>query len=336
MRFYFALALPLLSYLTSSLAAPTPSNLANWEAYEARSLASEFEAREFEDALERRGVPYTPRPPKKPKVNHAAQQTRKAAVKARVSSNQAANAVKKTNLKAQHAALGPDHRYGKPRAPKKAPKVELSKKGKPLTPPGHRAASRAAGHRLPKQPKTPKPNAVKGAPKTAKHINSQKEALARKHARVAAGRANFKHAAEQQKKTDNLPNRKATFTTTGGKKYTGKDVRTAVFNGHHFESNPVNYKPTGFRNDEQGPAGAKTRPLPHMTGAGREFPVSNARGGYQGTGDVGSARAITQHNPATGRHTYMGVIAHDETRDKTHPGYNDHFEVKPVMPPPKP
>lgn len=94
---------------------------------------------------------------------------------------------------------------------------------------------------------------------------------------------------------------------------TGKDVRTAVFNSHHFQGNgkgkvrsPSNLvvhvlivrfiqpAPKQFNNHEQGPAHNRHKPLPKMKGPGQEFPVNNKKGGYQGGGDVGGMRVITQ------------------------------------------
>lgn len=79
-----------------------------------------------------------------------------------------------------------------------------------------------------------------------------------------------------------------------------------------------------------------------MQGHGNEFPVTKQRGGYQGHGDVGTTRVITQPradgtlyymyfrlilNQRTGTHKFKGVISHDERRPTTHPGYNDHFKL---------
>jgi hypothetical protein len=258
--------------------------------------------------------------PRPVKITKAAQQARKNNVRTSVAQRQATNAVTKQRLAAAYAqkAAAPGFKpYGKPRTAKNQPPNQ----------PGYRADSRKKGFRLAKQPKTPKPQAVKGARKTEKHERTQAAALAKKKQRIQDGRANFAHAAAQQKKTVNMPSRNVRFTTPGGTQtVTGKDVRTAIFNSHHFADNLVNRKPAVFENRPQGPPNNRRVPLPKMKGTGTEFPVSNTPGGYQG-GNPGRFRVITQTKP-DGSHKFKGVIAHDERLPSTHPGYNDHFLLK--------
>lgn len=338
MHVSIALLLGIVTVLKGTLARPilNVESIAIRDSFGLHDASNSVDLRSLDQSevdLERRGgQPYPAKNPKKPKITSEAQKTRKAAVKQDVQQKQAANELKKTDLQKKAAQF--TGTYGKPRPPKKQPKVELSKKGKALTPPGYRARGRAAGARLEKQPKTPKRDMKKGDPKSDKALRTQQEATARAKARKAAGRDNFKAAAAAQKKTKDLPDRKATFSANG-KTYTGKDVRTAVFNGHHFEKNPVNFTPKPFNNDLQGPADHKTRPLPNMVGGGGEFPVTKDSNGYQGKGAIGTTRAIVQPN-SEGGHTFKGVIAHDESRDKKAPGYNDHFEVPAHVPAPHP
>jgi hypothetical protein len=94
-----------------------------------------------------------------------------------------------------------------------------------------------------------------------------------------------------------------------------------------------------------------------MVGHGHEYPIQ--KGGYHpGDTNLGPARGIYQKNPpaADGSHStfsigakmhrictdtslyvdgynVQGVVSHDVTRDKKHPGYNDHIAIPRV---PKP
>lgn len=81
-----------------------------------------------------------------------------------------------------------------------------------------------------------------------------------------------------------------------------------------------------------------------MKGSGHEFPVNNKKGGYQGGGDVGTMRVITQPKrngkfyealgtfrdslSRIGGTKFMGVVGHDSSRKPSDPGYNDHIQVK--------
>jgi len=332
MRFsvVIALALPFLTSLTTALGQPIQSGSADLlsrydDELSVRGLVdslTDYELRSLshylDDALDARAgnAPYNVKQ-KKPKVTAAQQATRKSNARTNAAGNQAKNAVKKADLK-KKAETAP--KYGKPRS---------ASKQKPNQP-GYRAAGRAAGHRLPKQPKTPKPNMVKGQAPSAKAQKKQGEANARKTQRKADGRAKFAPTKEAYRKTTSLPHRKNTFTAPDGKKVSGKDVRTAVFNSHHFSGNKGGAgtaSPKPFKNNLQGPAGSKTRPLPKMKGAGKEFPVNTKKGGYQGGGDVGSMRVVTQPK-RDGGSSFKGVIGHDTTRKPSDPGFNDHFQVK--------
>jgi hypothetical protein len=273
------------------------------------------------------------------KISAAQQAARKAAVKSKVATNQANNKAKKEGLRAQKAAHPPP-------ANKKGRKV-TSKPGKP-TPPGWRANARKNGGILQKEPKTPKPNAAKGAAKTQKALNSQKAANARTAARKAAGKAKFGGAATAHKETIGLPARNGKFEAPGGATFTGKDARVAVFNSHLNANSPVGKDPNGknkkksdrqpkqFDNDpHQVPKAGTERPLDGMKGPGTEYPITAGKPkGYQGAhGDLGSARVITQKNG--GVTEFKGVVNHDTSRtDPAAKGFNDHFQVPYTPPPP--
>ena len=65
-------------------------------------------------------------------------------------------------------------------------------------------------------PRTPKPQVVKGAPRTEAHKHSQAAALVRINTRIQGGRENFAYAADQQRRTVNMPARQVTFASPGG------------------------------------------------------------------------------------------------------------------------
>jgi hypothetical protein len=201
MRLSITFLLPFLVLFTGICQAlPTPRSngiISPRESLEIRSGITdelELDSRYLEDGddLERRGTPYRVKP-RPVKITKAAQQARKNNVRSSVAQRQVQNAVTKKNLAAAYAqkAAAPGFKpYGKPRSAKKQPPNQ----------PGYRANSRKQGYRLAKQPKTPKPQAVKGAPKTEKHKRTQAAALAKKKQRIQDGRANFAYAAAQQKR----------------------------------------------------------------------------------------------------------------------------------------
>ncbi|TEB21244.1 hypothetical protein FA13DRAFT_1717127 [Coprinellus micaceus] len=240
-----------------------------------------------DDFLEARakGAPYNVK--QKKKSTPAAQKARKDAVRTKVSGNQAKNAAKKKDP----AEQGED-----------------------------RASIRQASLRWKteaEQARIPCQGADKRSPKSA-----AKQAAANKRTkdRKAAGRANFADTKAKYKKTTSLPSRKQTFSANG-KKVSGKNVRTAVFNSHHFNGNKGNKPaPKPFNNHEQGAAGKKHRPLPKMKGAGQEYPIQQQ--------ERRVPRRGRRRNDACGGTSFKGVVAHDASRDKSHPGYNDHMQVK--------
>lgn len=202
MRVSIALLFPLLALLAVTLAQPTgPAEHLSLR----ESDSDELGLRALEDDLERRGTPYKVKP-KPVKVSKATQQTRKSAAKAHVAQTHIQKALKKQNLAAAYASkkkADPNFAYKKPRSAKTQKPNQR----------GYRADGRAKGFRLQKQPKTPKPQAVKGAAKTQKHKNSQAAANARTRARKDAGKANFAHAKTEYGKTTHMPKRGATFKT---------------------------------------------------------------------------------------------------------------------------
>jgi hypothetical protein len=99
--------------------------------------------------------------------------------------------------------------YNKPRKPKYT--KETTQKGKEHITGGYRKESRDKGFRLPKQPKTPKPNFAKGEHKTnAKAVQKQSEAKDRLKAKKEAGRNAHATANARYKDTlahGNMPKR---------------------------------------------------------------------------------------------------------------------------------
>jgi len=177
-----------------------------------------------------------------------------------------------------------------------------------------------------------------------------------KAAAKAAKKSSFAGAAKAHKATTGLPNRKSKFhVPAGGGKpaqtYTGKDVRKAVFNSHmeaHKNKNASKRQQKKsdlkqFSNHPhqtpKGLGGKHVRPIPNMKvdhvnkppkagrGKGREYPLPNKAN----PGASSPARVITQQTKK-GHHTFKGVIAHDQSRTSSEPGYNDHFKVKESKP----
>jgi len=182
-------------------------------------------------------------------------------------------------------------------------------------------------------PKSPKPPTMPHAPKTAKHQKTQAAANQRQRERKQAGGAKFADAKKAYAATSHLPNRKKVYNVNEhvNKKiqavqYTGADARRAVFNSHLHKNNPVNFSPKVFGNRPQGPVGNKSKPIPYMNGKGQEFPLAKGHPGYKGE-RPGAARVIIQ--PTKTGHKFQGVVAHNPSMGKDHPGHNDHFLVKP-------
>lgn len=188
------------------------------------------------------------------------------------------------------------------------------------------------------KPKRPKENMAKGAPQSAKSQAKQAAAKQRITDRKAAGAAKFAPAKAAYAQMTNLPGRRDVFGKKGGEQATGRQVRNAVFNSHHFSPNrPVInamtnaqarrtplVAPKPFENRPQGPAGNQAPPLRNMNGRpGTEFPIGQNKGGYQAKTDaLGTMRVITQGNQ------FKGVVAHDPSRAPGSPGYMDHFQAR--------
>jgi len=272
----------------------------------------------------------------RPKRTATEAKQRKADVTAGVSTNQANKAAKKILLQAKAASLPAGHRYGKPG---KLKYTEVTtKKGTKHVTGGYRKEGREKGFRLPKQPKTPKANFAKGEHKTnAKAVQKQAEAKARLRAKKAAGRnahatANTRYA--QTLAGGNMPNRHDEYHVPNHGVLHGKDVRTGAYNLGMHDGRGGRY-PVTFRNDMQGPPNNRHQALPHMVGTGHEYPIKNAKSGYQAHHEnQGPVRAIYQNNPAGGFNV-QGIISHDVTLPKGHPGYNDHHQIH-RMPAPAP
>jgi len=263
-----------------------------------------------------------------PKRTATEAKQRKEGVRAQVSTNQAINAAKKVDLQAKAKLERP---YGKPRKPKYTKNPETGH----ITG-GYRQAGRAKapgepGYRLPKQPKTPKPDFAKGEHKTnAKAVKKQAEAKVRLEAKKKAGRdahalANTRYA--QTVAHGNLPNRHDEYNVLNHGILHGKDVRTGAYNLGKHDGENGRY-PVTFRNGMQGAADKRHQPLPNMIGTGHEYPINNAKHGYHPDHeDQGPVRAIYQNNPAGG-YNVQGVVSHDVTLPETHKGYNDHNQVE--------
>ncbi|KAF8190548.1 hypothetical protein BJ912DRAFT_326096 [Pholiota molesta] len=228
-------------------------------------------------------------------------------------------------------------RYGKPRKPKYT--KETTKAGTQHITGGYRKEGRAAGRRLPQQPKTPKANFAKGEHLTnAKAVQSQAAATARMQQKKADGRAKHGAAAAIHQKTlqhGNMPGRKDEYHVPSHGVLHGTEVRQGAANLALHDGKGKKY-PVQFSNYEQGAANNRHKPLPNMAGNGLEYPIQ--KGGYHPGNVVGPTRGIYQKNPpaADGSHNgynVQGVVSHDVTRDKKHPGYNDHIAIPRV---PKP
>lgn len=182
-----------------------------------------------------------------------------------------------------------------------------------------------------------------------------------RQAQKDANRQKYAKAAKAHRATTNLPARNSIFKVRGGngkpaQKWTGKEVRKAVFKGH-VEAERMKglsktqakktgkVKPFSNRMHDAPKPGSGARPLNKMTvdpsghtkgkAPGREAQLKNkAKATNPGPGP---ARVITQQTKA-GHHTFRGVIAHDQSRKPGDTGYNDHFQVKEnkVRPPRRP
>jgi hypothetical protein len=278
----------------------------------------------------------------RPKRTAAEAHHRKEAVRTKIATNQAHNAAKKIELQAKTAALPPGHRYGKPRKPSQSYKKETTAKGKTHIVSGFRANGRKipegeSGHRIAKQPKTPKPNFAKGDHLTnAKAVQKQAEAKTRLQAKKTAGRnahatANTRYA--QTLAHGNMPNRHDEYHVPNHGVLHGKDVRTGAYNLGMHDGQGGRY-PVTFRNDLQGKPTNRHRPLPHMVGTGHEYPINNAKHGYHPDAAQGPVRGIYQNNPGGG-YNVQGVIAHDVTLagKPEDEGYNDHHQIHGVPAP---
>lgn len=206
-----------------------------------------------------------------------------------------------------------------------------------------------AGHKATKAQN----QAAKQSKNAAKHSRTQAKSKQNLADKKAKGRAFFGSTRDKYHATSNMPHRKATFTTPGGKnKFSGKDVRRAVFNSHHFSSHPTNGKPAEFRNAANGPGGKVVPIIKKMKGHGTEFPINHHRQGYQGREHVppsvngapqkrvmenpGPARAIIQGGPDRNsmlhpvapsqnmRYKFKGVVSHDER----HGSSNAHHQLR--------
>jgi len=187
MHFQYLCLVPFLYSLTLSLALPLSSsselsldesrNLENGADLlfrnsfdiEEREASNDPAIRDFLDSLiPREKNAYRVKKPVVKKTAARAQQ-RKENVRQTVKKNQAANKDKKAKL--QQQAPPKDKPYGKPRNAK----------------PGYRAEGRKKGYRLPKQPKTPKPNAPKGSEKSHKAKTTQAKAHAERKSPLEPG-----------------------------------------------------------------------------------------------------------------------------------------------------
>ncbi|KAF6746361.1 hypothetical protein DFP72DRAFT_922911 [Ephemerocybe angulata] len=165
---------------------------------------------------------------------------------------------------------------------------------------------------------------------------------------------------EREILTTNLPPRSSTFTVAAGggkpaQTYTGLDVRKAVHEGHkeaerlktpgisksQIKQSPnksFNNRPNVVPQASTSSSSSKTtstqasKPIPSMT-TKAVVPLPNKP---LNPATRGPARVVTQETKKS-NHTVRGVIAHDQSRPATSPGYNDHFQVpEKKQKPPKP
>jgi len=257
----------------------------------------------------------------------------------------------KITEKKENRALAKKQKF---QAGKDAGKYKIGLNGKPVdknTPmtkgekqarTNRKAAGKAAYDAMSPAQKTAKANkqaadrtaaaATKDARRNAKIANkatARTNAKADRKAQMTQARTDY-HASIG---TGTFPGRKTTFTTPQGKNYNGRDVRQALFNGHaasqpgkgvgYSSSNgkaakPRDQHPKTFDNRPNKSGG---KPLPGMTGSGREFGMThNSVKGYDGRQpNPTDPRLITQKG-ASGAHEFRGVVAHPA-------GTDDHVQV---------
>ncbi|KAF6745276.1 hypothetical protein DFP72DRAFT_1077718 [Ephemerocybe angulata] len=122
-------------------------------------------------------------------------------------------------------------------------------------------------------------------------------------------------------------------------KYSGKDVRKAVYESHkeaerlkdpslssvEREKSPL--KPFNNRPNAVSQSSSNPTPVPSMASVSknpaREYPLPNK----VAPGTPSPARVVTQKT-TQGNQVFRAVIAHDQSRKLGSPGYNDHFEVR--------
>jgi len=180
--------------------------------------------------------------------------------------------------------------------------------------------------------------------KTAGRPPKSKTEIAREKTEHKAHLAVAKDEHAKSLATGTFPARDAQFKTAKGNVFTGKDVRQADFTAHLAAQKPVGYKlsdgssmktkdrhPKEFQNREQGPAGAKSKPLPALSGGDkyREFGIVQDKvKGYDGRSpNPTEARLITKHDGAGGVHEFAAVVAHPNSAG---PDKNDHHVVHPT------
>ncbi|KAF8186798.1 hypothetical protein BJ912DRAFT_453002 [Pholiota molesta] len=155
---------------------------------------------------------------------------------------------------------------------------------------------------------------------------------------TADGRATYGAAAAVHHRTlqhGNMPGRHDEYHVPSHGVLHGTEVRQGAAHLARHDGKGGKY-PVPFRNDEQGSPGNRHRPLPNMVGHGLEYPIQ--KGGYHPGGPLGPTRGIYQPNPpaSDGSHNgynIQGVVSHDVTRGKGHPGYNDHIAIPRVRRP---
>jgi len=181
--------------------------------------------------------------------------------------------------------------------------------------------------------------------KTAGRPPKSKSEIAKEKADRKAHLAIAKQEHAKSIATNTFPDRNAKFTTAKGNTYTGKDVRQADFTAHLAAQKPVGFKlsdgstlktkdrhPKEFGNREQGPPGAKSKPLPDISATGgtyREYGIVHDKlKGYDGRSpNPTEARLITKPN-AAGVHEFAGVVAHPNSSG---PDKNDHHLITPTI-----
>ncbi|KAJ7599896.1 hypothetical protein C8J56DRAFT_1019370 [Mycena floridula] len=245
---------------------------------------------------------------------------RKPATNQKKIANKEARKDQKKAAKAQVEGAGPDP------AAKAAKKTELKKYAQ-----DKHSVKKDAGKAYKKTPD------LNGLDKDARRgkFAEVKEKTQAKHAIKKAGQA--------YKGTGGLPDRNAVYSSPAGGTFTGKQVRESLFTSHVVhqakelrKGAPAKFGEAEFRNEDHAGGDTKgtTKPIPSMTGQGREHTYTTAKtnNGRKKAHQNVPTRLITQYDPNTQKHNLAGVISHDAARPTDAvKGINDHYQLHPAV-----